>query len=65
MCSLSEAPPPQKIGVQVCDLEKNIQNLLNFNPSNAEATFIKSAGCKYFLKTSKTLSCWYSLYSSH
>ena len=34
------------------------------NPSNAEATFFQSARTQRFLKTIRTLSCWYSLESS-
>ena len=38
---------------------------LSFNPSNAEAIFIQSTRMQRFLKTILTLSCWYSLESSH
>ena len=34
------------------------------NPSNAEAIHIQSTRMQIFLKTSETLSCWYSLNSS-
>ena len=34
------------------------------NTSNAKATFIQSTRMQRFLKTIKTLSCWYSLDSS-
>ena len=37
----------------------------NLNPSNAKATFIQSTRMQRFLKTIETLSCWYSLESSH
>ena len=32
-----------------------------FNPSNAEATFVKNTKMQRLLKTILTLSCWYSL----
>ena len=35
-----------------------------FNPSNAEATFIQSTRAQHFLRTVYTLSCWYSMESS-
>ena len=35
------------------------------NPSSAEATFVLSTRMQRFLKTILTLSCWYSLESSH
>ena len=34
-------------------------------PSNAKATFVQSTQMQRFLKTIQTLSCWYSLESSH
>ena len=34
-----------------------------FNPFNAETTIIESTKMQRFLKTTKTLSCWYSLES--
>ena len=34
------------------------------NPSNTEATFVQSTRMQKFMKTIKTLSCWYSLDSS-
>ena len=34
------------------------------NPFNAEATFVQSTRTQRILKTSLTLSCWYSLHSS-
>ena len=36
-----------------------------FNPSNAQASFAQCTGMQRFLKTIQTLSCWYSLESSH
>ena len=36
-----------------------------FNPSNAKATFLQSIRMQRSLKTIATLSCWYSLDSSH
>ena len=39
--------------------------MLRVNPSNAEATFVQSTRMQRFLKTILTLSCWYSLDSSH
>ena len=34
------------------------------NPSNAEATFVRSTRMQIFLKSILTLSCWFSLDSS-
>ena len=36
-----------------------------FDPSNAEVTFVQSTRIQSFLITILTLSCWYSLESSH
>ena len=38
--------------------------VIQFIPSNAEAAFIQSIRTHKFVKTIKTLSCWYSLDSS-
>ena len=38
---------------------------LGVNPSNAEATFVQSSRTQIFLKNIESLSCWYSLDSSH
>ena len=35
--------------------------ILTLNPSNAEANFVQSTKMQNSLKTSSTLSCWYSL----
>ena len=35
------------------------------NPSNAEVSFIQITRTQIFSKTIETLSCWYSLESSH
>ena len=40
------------------------QVLVVLNPSNAESTFVQSTQMQRFLKTIKTMSCWYSLESS-
>ena len=36
---------------------------IDVNPSHAEATFVQSTSAQIFMKTIRTLSCWYSLYS--
>ena len=38
---------------------------MKVNPSTAEATFVLSTRTQNLLKTIETLSCWYSLESSH
>ena len=37
---------------------------ISLNPSNAEATLVRTTGTQRFLKTTQTLSYWYSLESS-
>ena len=39
--------------------------MFTISPSNAEATVIQSTLTQRFLKNDETLSCWYSLDSSH
>ena len=39
--------------------------LSSINPSNAEVSFIQITRTQIFSKTIETLSCWYSLESSH
>ena len=45
--------------------EADIKPGMGFNPFNAEATFLNITRKQRFLKNIWTLSCWYSLKSSH
>ena len=60
-------PPPylNHLSQMSADLYLHITISKDFNHSNAEAAFVQRTMTQRFLKTIWTLSCWYSLNSSH
>ena len=56
----------EKFDIQVESLQSCLKIfILGISPSNAEATSFQSTITQRFLKNILTLSCWYSLDSSH